>query len=169
MIDQKYKKRTTPPAIITRHQLEKIAFNYISRFDSSSNSLRQVLRRRALRAANYHDTDKNQNFSDIEKIIIKLKKSGFLNDIKFAERQVVVLCDRGFSSKIIKIKLRQKGLGKEVIINAVKKIFKESGISELSNAIQFARRKKIGPTFDSGTKKNNWAQEKSGGLCTCRI
>ena len=159
MINSEYKKKPILPTRITKYKLEQIAFHYISRFDSSSNSLRQVLRRRVLKSASYHNTDKNQGFFDVEKIIEKFNTSGFINDEKFAERHIIKMCNRGFSSKIMIKKLKQKGLSEKIIINALKKVYKEWENSDLSNAIRFARRKKITITSDNEREKNNWRKK----------
>lgn len=127
---------------ITAERLKNIALYYLQRFDSSEENLRQVLKRRVWDYAFENpDFDKQTAYEWIEKIISDFNRVGYLNDNRYAEQKISTYLAVGKPERYIRQKLRQKGVSEDI----VDKILADSEIDEETAALNFARKKKIGP------------------------
>ena len=90
--------------------------------------------------------DKGYSATEAEETVSECERYGYINDKLIAEAKVAMMRDRGDGSRKIKLSLRLKGFGKEVIEEAFQSDSKNSERDELSVAMEFLRRRK--PTFD---------------------
>ena len=125
--------------------MTKAAYHYLSRYDTSVANLRAVLERRVLRAARIETVDEDKARQDIEQVLSKLVGLGLLNDEAFAAARARSLHRRGSSSRAIQARLTQLGLDAELIAPAIAQRNEDSADPELSAAITFARRRRLGP------------------------
>jgi regulatory protein len=112
------------PRKVTPESLRNAALHYLERYASSSANLREVLRRRVLRAERFHDTDREAAERWIEEIIASFAGSGLLDDAIYAEGRVRSMFRQGRSQRIMKLELMKKGV---------------------DAAIRYARRRRLGP------------------------
>ncbi len=130
-----------PPS---KESLRRAALAYLERYASSSDNLRQVLRRRLLRAEQRgltHDCSE----TDIEDIVASLIELGLLDDRRYAHSRVQSLHRRGWSRYRIQADMMRKGLVEEDVLAALSKLEEEEAEPEIAAAFAFARRRRLGP------------------------
>ncbi len=144
MFSEKTKKR--PPKIPTKARLRNIALYYLERFETSKDNLRSVLKRRINKYA-FYDKEYNPNQAYIwaDEIVEECSKKNFVNDERFAEYKINSYLRAGKPKRYIEQKLKQKGIEDKVITD----FFEETEYNELEIALNFARKKKIGPFRES--------------------
>lgn|GEM_PF-3465422 len=87
-------------------------------------------------------------YDKIEEMILNYKKSGILNDALFAQNKVASLRRKGKSVSIIVNTLKEKGIKKEAVVDALRAYdvglgFESSDDAEYAAALTFAKRKKF--------------------------
>ncbi len=137
--------RKRAPRKATPRYLENTALHYLSRFASSSENFRRVMMRKVQRSARHHGTDPDQGQALIDDMIQRFLCSGLLDDEAYAKARAAGLHRRGNSSRIIRGKLKQKGLDDGVIDLALVALGDGDEDPEQTAAIRFARRRRLGP------------------------
>ncbi len=135
--------RRRRPRQITPEYLEKAAIYYLERYSSSSENVKSVLRRKVWRAARETDVDQAQAKQWIEDVVTKLQRVGLLDDRTYAEMRVLSLRRNGESSRAIRMKLAAKGIGLDLVDEALAQDEPEN--DDLAAAIAYARRRRLGP------------------------
>lgn len=125
---------------ITFNRLYNIALYYLSRYDASSDKVRQMLLRRLTKLKNLKEDIPEQSEQWIEDVIVRLQELGYVNDERYIENQVRILSAAGKSKQFILSKLSQAGLKKEHIRACLEK----NDINDLSNARRYVYKKKMG-------------------------
>ena len=93
-------------------EIESKALWYLQRYASSSNNLRQYLRRKT------KDTHLNYSSHEIiEKIIRSFESQNILNDKIFSESKIRSYLNKGWAFKKINNKLLELGISKDVASN----------------------------------------------------
>ncbi len=138
------------PRKATPERLEKAALFYLERYASSSENLRRVLMRRVDASARVHGTDREEGAQAVDAILQRFLRAGLLDDTAFAEARAASLHRRGVSMRGIRMKLGQKGVSEEDIDKALAALAdmlhpEEEGDAELQAALNYARRRRIGP------------------------
>lgn len=95
---------------ITEKRLYNITLFYLTRYESSTEKVRQMLKRRLYKAAQADIEIPPQSTQWIENVIQKMQELGYLNDTRFAANQVRILARQGKSSAFIINKLKQSGI-----------------------------------------------------------
>jgi regulatory protein len=135
-------KRKKTVRKITPQRLKNIALYYLKRFESSRENLRSVLRRRIDEYARTDSTfDKSQVYECVEEILNDFERLHYLDDARYARLKIQNYLAAGKPERYIKIKLRQKGIDEKL----AEDLFAENDYDPLTMALQFARKKKIGP------------------------
>ena len=142
------RKKKVPRKATAKH-LENAALHYLSRFATSAENLKRVMMRKVDRSAHYHGTDAEEGRAHVEGLIGRYLNSGLLDDAAYARSRAESLHRRGNSARMIRGKLRQKGVADEDIENALEARGKDGGEdggdAELQAAVNFARRRRLGP------------------------
>tara|TARA_B100000315_G_scaffold210567_1_gene206908 strand:+ start:9147 stop:9740 length:594 start_codon:yes stop_codon:yes gene_type:complete len=133
------------PRKATPKSLENAALYYLQRFSSSSENLRRVLMRRVQRSAYHHDTDPEEGAEVIAQLIKRYNEVGLLDDAQFAKVRAEGLNRRGSSARAIRAKLAEKGVAADLISATLEKLKEEDQNPELTAAVTFARKRRIGP------------------------
>ncbi|HMJ16349.1 MAG TPA: regulatory protein RecX [Polyangiaceae bacterium] len=133
---------------ITRETLEHVALRYLDRFDASVAKLRRVLEGHVRRASRVHETDATAASQMIDELLARYVASGLLSDRRFAENLVVGLRARGASQRRITHKLRERGIGQQDTEQALQSSGADSQDAEFRAAVEFVRKKKLGPHRD---------------------
>ena len=105
-------RRRSVPRKITASSIERAAQYHIARFATSSENLRQVLKRRILRASKYHNTDITASLELVDKLIRHYLERGILDDKCYALTQALKMNRRGKSIKYIRSWLYKKYISK---------------------------------------------------------
>ncbi|UCH73059.1 MAG: RecX family transcriptional regulator [Rhodospirillales bacterium] len=140
------------PRKATAKHLENVALWYLQRFAASADSLRRVLMRRVERSARAHGTEAQEGAGMVEEIIARFRRSGLLDDRTFATGRARSLHRRGVSARGIRARLAAKGVGAEDIAAALGTLADEADDPELSAALAYARRRRIGPYRAGGDR-----------------
>jgi len=152
----KSKKEFKPPRKITSARLANIALHHLDRYASSVENLRRVLERRVFKASLFHeDLDPNEAKIWIDDILKRYIDSGLLNDLAYAETRARSLLSRGSSTRLIRLKLMEKGISGETIDKALKTLELDAPDPELFAAIKFARKRRLGPFCDPAKRVDN--------------
>lgn len=123
-------------------RLRARALHYLERFATSRAHLRFVLLRRSRPEAEHHGIDLTALASWIDDLLEDFERVGYLNDQIYAEQLSDRLMARGHSPKMVRQKLRQKGLAGALIDGL---FADEQGSLDRQTAITLARRKRMGP------------------------
>jgi regulatory protein len=126
-------------------RLYQSALYYLGRYAASTSSVRRVLGRRVTKYAAEDGVDVEVAFGWIDGIIERLTRSGVLDDAGFAAARARSLFGRGLSARMIRLKLAEKGLGREVIDQAMDLLAEEHDDLDLTAARRFVQRRRLGP------------------------
>jgi regulatory protein len=154
------------PRPISQQSLRIAALRYIDRFATSRENLRAVLMRRVQKAAYYHDTPTIEDAKSwIDALLNKLEEASFINDARYAEGRAGALHRKGTSMRVIRMKLKEKGLSDQDIEQALVTLEEESNSPNLerSAAIALAKRRRLGP-FRSPEKREAFKDKDMGAL-----
>jgi regulatory protein len=144
---------TKKPRKATPRSLHNAALFYLERFSTSAENLRRVLIRRVERSARVHETDRAEGLAVVDALIARLRKSGLLDDRAYAEARAKTLRRRGAPSRVIRARLRQKGVGEDDADAGLAAADDEDGDPDLAAAVNFARRRRLGPFRPSGDRQ----------------
>jgi len=125
---------------ITPTRLKNIALYYLERYEASSQKLREVLKRRLVKAAQ-EQIIPNEADNWLEEVISEMIRLGYVNDKRFAENTVRRLSEAGKSRAFIRTKLKLAGIDETDITNAL------SDTDELESARLFVQKKHLGNDF----------------------
>lgn len=143
--EQDRRRKRKKPAEATPEALNKAALRYIDRYATSRANLRRVLLARVERSARAHGTDRETGAAAVEQILQRLTEAGLLDDGAYAEGQARRHLRAGASGRFMRAKLAAKGLDRATIEQAVAGLAEQVSDPELTAALAFARRKRLGP------------------------
>lgn len=130
---------------VTAAYLDRAALHYLERFASSSANLRKLLLRRVDASARAHGTDPQEGRAWVDALIERYQRQGILNDALYAEMKAGGLQRRGGSTRVIRQKLKAKGLDEEQVENALNGLEGAAdGEAEMKAALAYARRRRLG-------------------------
>ena len=133
------------PRRATPGHLENAALHYLERFATSVQNLRRVLMRKVERSAHFHGTDAEEGRARVEDLITRFETAGLLDDAAYARARAESLHRRGNSARVIRAKLRRKGVAGDDLEGALAALGADAGEPELEAARTFARRRRLGP------------------------
>jgi regulatory protein len=142
------------PKPVTAERLEKAALAYLERFATSRDNLRRVLQRKIARARDTPEEAVPKLKAHIEALLDRFESSGLLNDAVYTEGRIAALRRRGTSARGINLKLRAKGVGKELL---EEKLVDADGDDEAA-AWALARRRRLGP-YRSADKRADFRKK----------
>jgi len=147
--------KSRAPRKVTAKSLENAALFYLERFATSSANLRRVLMRRVERSARLHDTDPAEGAAWIDALIAKLERLDLLDDAQYAEARVRSLRRAGASRRAIALRLRQKGVGGDIIDAALAAAAEIEEEPERAAAVRLARKRRLGPYRPADARRDN--------------
>jgi len=142
---------------LSAQQLENVALHYLGRFASSSANLRRILLRKVARSGGGGEGE-----ALVDALIARYLASGLLDDRAYAVQTAASLARRGASRYGIAGKLRQKGVGSELIEEALGGL-DSTGTGELQAACALARRRRLGP-YRNASLRAQWRQKDMASL-----
>lgn len=125
--------------------LERAALHYLERYASSVEGLRRVLARRVAKAAREDRCDQDQATAWVEEVVARFAQAGLVDDRSFAEGRASSMRRRGESARKIAAKLREKGVGAEIVEAALAEQDRgDAEGAEFAAACRFVQRRRIG-------------------------
>jgi regulatory protein len=137
--------RKRKPRKVTGKYLERAALFYLERFATSAENLRRVLMRRVESSVHFHGTDHEAGAALVDDLVVRYLASGLLDDRAYAEGRVRTMRRRGSSARLIRLKLRQKGVADDVVAGALADHAEDGTDPEAAAAAALARRRRLGP------------------------
>lgn len=122
--------------------LERWALDYLGRYASSAENLRQVLRRRVRR--HFPEAIK-QASALIDALVARYREAGLLDDAAYATARVESLHRRGESLQAMRARLAAKGVPAADASDALSALGATVPDPDLAAACVFARRRRLGP------------------------
>lgn len=151
-------RKLAAPAALSETALEKAALHYMERYASSAQSLRRVLNRKALRAAQGREDLLAESHKHIEALVIRFLKAGILDDAAYAAMKVRSLRRRGDSARAMTQRLQAKGVGVETASQAITEADADDPQAEWKAAVRLAKRRRLGP-FRATARKEHRARD----------
>jgi regulatory protein len=126
--------------------LQRITGHYLERYSSSVDNLRRLLQRRVHRAAAHHGDDPAEGERLVEEELARLVQLGFLNDDAYARGRARSLLRRGNGPRLVRTKLRQKGVDASIIDAVLAEVEAELQVDpQRLSAALYARKRRMGP------------------------
>jgi regulatory protein len=129
------------PGKITRASLERAALFRLERRALSVAQLRRSLQQKVKRAEKFHGVVESAS-EWIDDVINRCISSGLLDDQRVAAGRAAALRDRGMSSRMIMMRLKQKGIAAELAEQSLNDVDR-SATAELDAACAYVRRRKL--------------------------
>lgn len=133
------------PKKVSPAYLERAALHYLERYASSSANLRRILMRRVLKSAEAHGTDPEEGARMIDALIARYQETGLLDDAGYSRMRAESLHRRGASARMTRMKLAAKGVAADDIDAALDSLGETVKEPDLAAAVNYARRRRIGP------------------------
>jgi regulatory protein len=133
------------PRKATPEYLERSALFYLQRYAAPAGHLRRLLLAKVARSAHFHGTDPEAGAEAVKQLIGRLTRAGLLDDAGYAAARARSFMRRGVSARAIRARLLHKGVAPELIDQALAGLAEEAREPELSAALAYARRRRLGP------------------------
>ncbi len=139
--------RKPGPKPMTQRRMENIAKFHVERFATTASQLKRVLMRRAERAARIHGGDRSEFAAWAEAIVVRMVRTGVVNDARYAADRTASLRRLGKSPGKIRNLLRAKGVDRKLIddVLADTAVTVTGDDAALEAALAYARRRRLGP------------------------
>lgn len=132
--------RTSP------EELAKVALRYLNRYDASVEQLRRVLLRHVTRHGEPQRMPELRR--RIDELLVRYQSSQLLDDVRYAQGMARGLRERGTSTLKVRLKLRQRGIGEDVIERVLAELENVGGDPDLEAARSYARRRRLRSRYD---------------------
>lgn len=127
---------------VSEQSLANVALHYLRRYSASRKGLRQVLERRVKRHVREKGGDLVAAGPMIDAVVTRMVSAGYVDDARLAESKAGSLHRAGKSVRVVRLKLRQKGIEPDVIAQVTQST---SGPEhELEAALTLVKKKKLG-------------------------
>ncbi len=148
------------PRRVTPEYLERAALYYLERYASSAENLRRILMRKVWRSEKHHGTDSSEAAGWVEALVSRFRKTGLLDDMRYAEGRAASLYRRGDSQRSIRHKLLAKGLAHDIIDQALAHVSAEDIVDpDLTAAVRYMQRRHLGAFRESGERADSRDQD----------
>jgi regulatory protein len=137
-------KMARKPRKLAAADLQDRALHYLGRYAASTARLRQVLTRRIQLSARTHELDPAPLLAELEQVILRLTRTGLLNDTAFADMKARSLNRRGGSRRQIAAKLAASGVPQAERARAIVGLEEEMPDAERAAAVAYAKRRRLG-------------------------
>ncbi|MFZ5440145.1 MAG: regulatory protein RecX [Myxococcota bacterium] len=125
---------------ISEQSLSNAALHYLRRYSASRKGLASVLERKVKRHVREKGGDLEAARPLIAQVVERMVRAGYVDDARLAESKSASLHRQGKSVRVIRLKLKQKGLEPEVIAQSTV----TTPERELEAASTLVRKKRLG-------------------------
>lgn len=122
-----------------------MAISYVDRFSVPAAGMRKHLRKKTRESVQEGVVAPAVAEGWIDAIVERLTNAGLIDDERWAESRARVLSRRGKGRRAIQQDLRLKGIGAELIEQAIQELTEAHHNPELMAAYTLARRRRLGP------------------------
>ncbi len=122
---------------ISDKSLNNVALHYLRGHSASRKGLVQLLERRVKRQ---EDVGPAEGKALVEEVVARMVKAGYIDDARMGEAKTASLHRQGKSSRVIQLKLREKGIDPEL----AKKLSTSTPEREFEAACTLVKRKRLG-------------------------
>ncbi len=129
---------------LSEESLKEAALRYLERYSTSAARLRSVLVRR-VRRRSADDQARATALEAIDRIVVRFAEVGLLDDRAYAERRAETMHRQGKSLRAVQADLIAKGVSRAVGSEVLKAFAEKLGDPDLSAAIAYARKRRLGP------------------------
>mgnify|MGYP001158484608 FL=1 len=130
------------------------ALSYLSKFSTTESKLRSNLNSYCEKF--FSEIKKELLQSEINYILNRCKELGYIDDETYAKNKIEKFINAGKSKKYIILKLQSYGISGKIIEKSLEKFFDKFSNNDFLAALNFARKKKIGPFYQkSFDEKSN--------------
>ncbi|MGV3619347.1 MAG: regulatory protein RecX [Archangium sp.] len=143
---------------LSEHSLANVALHYLRRYSATRKGLKQMLERRVKNHVRLKGGDAASTVPMIEAVVARMVTAGYIDDARFAESKAGSLHRAGKGVRMVRLKLRQKGLEADVIA----KVTPPNPEKEFEAALTLVRKKKLG--VDPERKQKDLAVLMRGGF-----
>lgn len=133
------------PKPLDRRRLEAGARHHLERWSASRAHLERLLLRRVDRAIGVHGGDRDEAVAWIRDILDRLEAEGTLSDDRLARDRARRLNERGVSSRAIRARLFEKGIGGPAVGQALADLGESGQDPDLRAAATYVRKRRLGP------------------------
>lgn len=126
---------------LSEQSLGNAALFYLRRYSASRKGLTQVLERKVKRFVREKGGDVEATAVMIDAVVERMVKSGYVDDARMAESKAGSLHRAGKSVRMIRLKLRQKGIEPEVVASVTSASTPDT---ELEAALTLVKKKRLG-------------------------
>jgi regulatory protein len=125
---------------LSEQSLGNAALHYLKRYSASRKGLERVLERKVKRVIRDKGGDLEAAKPMIAAVVERMVRAGYVDDARLAEAKTASMRRQGKSSRVIRFKLREKGIEPGLAAQATE----TTDAQELESALALARRKKLG-------------------------
>lgn len=125
---------------LSEQSLGNVALFYLRRYSASRKGLTRVLERKVKRHVREKGGELEGTQALIEKVVARMVSAGYVDDARLAESKSASLHRQGKSSRVIRLKLREKGIEPELAAKSAL----TTPERELEAARTLVRKKKLG-------------------------
>lgn len=125
---------------LSEQSLGNAALHYLRRYSASRKGLARVLERKAKRHVKEKGGELEAVRPMIAAVVERMVRAGYVDDARLAESKSASLHRQGKSSRVIKLKLREKGIEPELAAKAAQTTPEQ----ELEAAQTLVRKKRLG-------------------------
>ena len=131
--------------IKNEQSLHERALRYLERFPCTVAKMRQYLQKLAREAVKAEVIQPGEGEPWIESVIGRLTRVGLLDDAAYARGRAGALHRKGKSARAIRFDLKRKGVGSDLVDQALDARTENDVNPELEAAAALARRRRLGP------------------------
>lgn len=125
---------------LSEQSLTNVALHYLQRYSASRKGLRQMLERRVKRHVKEKGGDIESTVPMIAAVVERMVNDGYIDDARMAEAKAGSLHRAGKGVRVVRLKLRQKGIEADVIAQVTPTDHEK----EFEAAQTLVRKKKLG-------------------------
>jgi regulatory protein len=156
------KKKERPPPELSSAYLHEQARRHLQRYWPSEFQLRRVLGRRVQRCLYFHGGEREDADVLVDGVIAELVQSGGLDDRRFTQHWVEEMHGRGISALGIRARMRDKGVGRELVDDALREL--QGPDPELARACTYVRRRRLGPERRDPSQRKDRREKDLGAM-----
>lgn len=153
------KKKKRQPKKITPQYLKNSGLFYLQRYVASSFQFERAMKRKIDRSCYVHkEQDKEECYTWLKDVTKEFQDLGYLNDDAYLKGMLHSLrFSKGLSTRMILVKMRDKGFSETAVLPVLKKLedesFDDDQDAELESGLRFAQRKKLGMYHPTPARK----------------
>lgn len=143
----------------TEAALHRSAVRYLQRYPASKTHFLRIMNRK-IRRTFAQGADPSQPYAQwLDAVVERCTQFGLLNDAALAQGIAGSLHRRGVSLRAMRQRLRRKGFAENEVETALQTLYEGDDSPDLTAAISYARRRRLGPFGAAERRKENYRKD----------